>query len=98
MKTKEMKANSVNTPITHDPFEQIINVNSKESFFIFLESLQNDFHTNPQEWENTTISTYLESIRNWIEDFSDCPNNDIDWNSLDYATLARISYMGKIYE
>jgi len=49
MKTKEMKANSVNTPITHDPFEQIININSKESFFIFLESLQNDFHTNPQE-------------------------------------------------
>lgn len=95
---KVLRANGTDIITNQDLFDQISNVNNKETFLNFLECLQNDFHTNPQEWENTTIEGYIESIHNWIDDFSTCENNDIDWNNLDYSTLARIFYMGKIYE
>ena len=34
----------------------------------------------------------------WIDDSSKCPNNDMDWESIDYSIIAKILYMGKIYE
>ena len=38
------------------------------SFLIFLESLAKDYDENHDEWENWTISDYLERISAWIKD------------------------------
>ena len=53
---------------------------------------------HPEEWENRTVPEYLEQVANWIEDFSESPANDIDWDNMEFRTLARMLYMGKLYE
>lgn len=73
-------------------------IDSKETFLSFLGALEEDYRKNPAGWDNTTIAEYLDAMKSWIEDFSDCQWNDIDWDHLDYAVMARILYMGKIYE
>ena len=52
---------------------------------------------NPDEWANTNITDYLGQIASWIDDWSDT-HKDIDWESMDYKSFAKILYMGKIYE
>lgn len=73
-------------------------VNSKEAFLSFLDALEKDYRINSREWDNTTIAEYIDAMKSWIEGFSTCEWNDIDWDSLDYTAMARILYMGKIYE
>ncbi len=53
---------------------------------------------NKDKWENKTIPDYLEQIASQIEDYSDSPANDIVWEKIDFKILARLLYMGKIYE
>ena len=78
--------------------KQIEKIKSNDDFLAFLNQLSKDFRENSDEWENKTAGKYIEAMASWIEDYSACPNNDIDWDSLDYKTLAKILYMGKIYE
>lgn len=78
--------------------KQIENVNSKKAFADFLRRLISDYNENPQEWEATTVGEYLDSMLSWIEDYSACEANDIDWDNPDYSTFAKILYMGKLYE
>lgn len=78
--------------------EEIEEISSKETFLTFLDKLISDFHKNLSEWENRSVDLYLEAMKSWIEDFSSSEFNDIDWNHIDYSTMAKILYMGKIYE
>lgn len=73
-------------------------IRSKNDFLRFLDILANDFKTNNGEWENKNIPDFLEQMGSWLEDYSECPGNDIDWDNIDYSVLARILYMGRIYE
>lgn len=82
----------------HDIISQIEQISDKEEFLSFLEKLILDYRENSQEWENTTIDLYLEAMQMWIEDYSAAETNDIDWNNINYSTMAKILYMGKIYE
>lgn len=77
---------------------QIEEISGKEAFLSFLNELIFDFRKNPKEWENPTVDLYLEAIQAWIEDASSSGLNVIDWNGLDYAAMAKLLYMGKIYE
>lgn len=79
-------------------FEEIEKIRNKTDFIHFLYLLSKDFEKNPQEWENHTISEFLEQMAGWVEDFSTCPANDIEWEWVDFKVLAKIIYMGKIYE
>ena len=79
-------------------FEKIEQINNKREFIEFLNQLSKDYQTNYDLWENGTIDTFIEQIASWIEDYSTCPMNDIDWTEIDYKILAKIFYMGKIYE
>lgn len=56
------------------------------------------YKCNPSNWVNQTIPDFIEQIADSIEDYSICPNNDIDWINLNYKTVTKILYMGKIYE
>ncbi len=78
--------------------EIIASIDTKEDFLYFLRLLQNDFTEHSEEWQNRSIPDFLESALSWAKEFSDCPENDIDWNKPDYRTFAKILYMGKIYE
>ena len=60
--------------------------------------LKNDFDCHKKEWQNKTIPEYLDAVQSWIADYSQSPLNDIDWQKMDYSLLAKILYMGKIYE
>lgn len=73
-------------------------IKSKNDFLAFLNQLSKDFTDNSEQWENKTAGEYIQAMASWTEDYSACPNNDIDWDGLDYKTLAKILYMGKIYE
>lgn len=81
-----------------DYIEQIKGISNKEAFLEFLYKLVLDFRNNSNEWENQSIDLYLEAMLSWIEDFSSSECNDIDWNTINYSTMAKILYMGKIYE
>ncbi len=81
-----------------DERKQIEAISGKEDFLVFLNDLIANRRENPEEWENTTIEYYLEAMASWIEDFSTSKYNDIDWENVDYVTMAKILYMGKIYE
>ena len=73
-------------------------VTDKESLLHFMKMLINDYRENSQEWEHDSIDEYLDAMTAWVNDFSKCQYNDIDWNKIDYSVIARILYMGKIYE
>lgn len=76
----------------------IDNVTDKESFIKFLNLLSKDFVTNQVEWENKCVLDFIGAMSAWTEDFSASPANDIDWSKVDYKTMAKILYMGKLYE
>lgn len=73
-------------------------ISTPEDFASYLDALSIDFTDHKEVWESWTIADYLESISAWVRDFSQCPNNDIDWDKVDFKTIARIFYMGKVYE
>ena len=77
--------------------DEIANVYDKDSFIMYLNLLAKDSEENPQEWENTTVSQYLKSIASWIEDWSSRYGNE-EFEKLDYNEMAKLLYMGKIYE
>ncbi|MDE6822574.1 MULTISPECIES: hypothetical protein [Bacteroides] len=78
--------------------KRIEEISSKKAFLAFLDELNSSFLTNSEEWENRTIDEFLNAMQSWIEDYSSSEFNDIDWGKVDYSLLARILYMGKIYE
>ena len=78
-------------------FDQIENITDMESFARFLNALAKDYKNNHDEWQNWSIEDYLESIAAWIRDWSDLHGND-EFEQLDFKELAKIFYVGKIYE
>ena len=73
-------------------------ISSKTDFISFLGGLAENFRDRPNEWQTLTVDGLLEACASWIMDFSECPQNDINWDCIDYKTLAKILYMGKYYE
>lgn len=80
-----------------DPIEQINNISNMDDLLNFVIQLSKDAKEHPEEWTNITITDYLGQIASWIDDcymFED----KINFEKLDYKVLAKILYMGKIYE
>lgn len=78
--------------------EQIESISCKEDFIEFIRSLVSDYTDNNSEWENKTVPEYLEQIAAWLEDYANSPANDAAWDTIDFRPLAKMMYMGKIYE
>lgn len=79
-------------------FVAIERITDKDSFIQFLNLLARDYVTNQSEWENKSVIDFIEAMSSWTEDFSASPANNIDWEKVDYKTMAKILYMGKLYE
>ncbi|MEU5277745.1 hypothetical protein AB0G87_15155 [Streptomyces asoensis] len=41
-------------------------IDDREAFIAFLTRLRADHATNGQQWENTTLDTFLEALEAWI--------------------------------
>lgn len=78
--------------------EQIESISSKEQLVKFIYDLAEDAKEKSCEWDNTTISEYLESIARWVEDNDEQSLYPVEWNKKDLILLAKMLYMGKIYE
>ena len=78
--------------------ELINHIQDKDDFINFLKKLSLDYKEHNEEWENPSVSEFLEQIASWIEDYSESPANDIEWDKPGYQMFAKLLYMGKIYE
>ena len=78
--------------------EQIESISNKEQLIKVIYELAEDAKEKTFEWENTTISEYLESIAGWIEDTDEKSLYPVEWDKKDLKLLAKMLYMGKIYE
>ena len=81
-------------------YSELNAIKSKDEFVSFLLKMKEDKIYYDSEWENKSIESYLEAIASWTEDmdgyFSNMnlnPPKDIDW-----AFIAMLFYVGKIYE
>lgn len=80
--------------------ELIDDINCKQDFISFINSLLNDNRVNNDEWENKDIQSYLGGISSWVEDMEGYFENmklDIPAN-IDWKFIAMLFYVGKIYE
>jgi hypothetical protein len=74
------------------------NVHCRSTFVEFVRKLREDLDLNPSDWENASLSDYLDAIANWSEDMDGyysntgrkCPT-DVNWKFLvDVMMAARI--------
>ena len=82
-------------------FSQKINeINTREDFVAFVELLVSNLNNNPEEWENKTLSEYLESLANWTEDMDGYyQNNGLSIpENINWKVFANILMAAKIYE
>ncbi len=74
--------------------ESIAGITDKRTFVEFVKAMRRDFLTKPEEWKNGTIDAYFDAVSAWLED---APQPS-DIKETDWAALAKILYMGKLYE
>lgn len=74
-------------------FEEIESLKSKKELITFIFKLINDLKENKDEWENLSLEDYLSSINSWLEDTED----EFAEENV-YSAIAKILYLGKIYE
>ncbi len=80
--------------------EIVASVNSREEFISFLDAFLNDLRRNPTEWENSTLDSYLEAMKAWVED-SDGYYSDKGQTlpqAPSWRTIAEILISSKYYE
>jgi len=58
-----------------------------------LRELRQDLLDHPQDWENHTLSDYLESLQAWLEDTRERVPAEPSWDF-----IANLLGAGKIYE
>ena len=83
-----------------EPHEAINEVNSKEKFLSFVESLKNDLEVNPQNWENITLKDYLVALHSWTADMEGyyINTNQQVPTSVSWKVFADILMAAKMYE
>ncbi|MRN56929.1 DUF7660 family protein [Paenibacillus monticola] len=78
-------------------FELVDEVTDESSFLNFINELRKDREKEEEEWENSTIETFLEAAFEWGTvsvkglQYYEKPENP-------WKRCAQIIYMGKIYE
>ena len=45
-----------------------VQVGSREELVVFIESLVEDFRSNPEKWENGNLERFLEAMAGWVDD------------------------------
>ncbi|MCC5801852.1 DUF7660 family protein [Rossellomorea vietnamensis] len=69
-----------------------VKVNNKEELISFLYNLKLDLINNEEQWENVTLSDYLDAINAWLQDEESLPTEP------GWELIAAILLSGKYYE
>ncbi|MDO4229272.1 MAG: hypothetical protein Q4C98_05610 [Capnocytophaga sp.] len=78
-----------------------IEVNTRQDFARFLVLLQHDLQENPHEWENRTLSDFLEALSRYTEDieyFYKNTQQNINADTPSWRVFADIFRGAKVYE
>ena len=76
-------------------------VTDRQTFIKFLDLLRKDFLDNPENWENLSLSDFLEAMSSYTEDiqgYYDNTNQNINSDNANWSTFADIFKGAKIYE
>ena len=82
-------------------FNEIVNsISTKEDFLNFMNLLIGDLKSNPEDWENSSLESYLEAIESWTDDMDGYylnTNQPIPTN-VNWKVFADILIAAKMYE
>jgi hypothetical protein len=83
-----------------DITEIVENINNKNDFVRFIELLVNDLKTNPEEWENSTLESFLEAMAAWTDDMEGYYRNTNQPipNNINWKVFAKILMASTVYE
>ncbi|WP_198328263.1 DUF7660 family protein [Methylovulum psychrotolerans] len=83
-----------------DLHEQINLVDSNKKLAEFVEALQNDLLSNPEDWENTRLDLFLEAMAAWVHSMENVYKNTGGEfpNQPSWKMIADILYAAKGYE
>jgi len=79
------------------PFEFAKTVKDKNDFVQFLQHLLDDFETNSDNWQNTKLDHYIESMGAFLESSKDPSFKEIDFTPA-WGVFAEIMVAASIYE
>ena len=80
-----------------DTFQFAKEVKDKNDFVQFLKLLLDDLVNKPEEWENTRLDHYIESMAAYLEDSSE-ESLDNNNSSSAWRLFAKIMVAASIYE
>ena len=80
--------------------KKVETISCKEDFIEFTQMLLSDFNTNPVEWQNKTLESYLTAMGSWTEDMEGYyENNNLQLpKNIEWKVFATILLAAKVYE
>ena len=51
-----------------DAADSAPNIRTRQGLARFIRELANDFRSNPDEWENDTLDSFLEALAAWTDE------------------------------
>jgi hypothetical protein len=82
-----------------DPLSFEYEVNDVRDLIAVITSLRSHLAARPEEWENTTLDSFLYAIASWLSAFPQSYiNNDQDVPTPDWRFVADVLRVGRIYE
>lgn len=76
-------------------------INTRQDFTAFVKELHSDLKANPDEWENTTLETFLEALAAYAEDIQGYYDNrqpGTDADAPRWQTFADMLRGASVYE
>ena len=83
-----------------DPVDQIANIQTRHDLASFISALADDLRSNPEEWENTTLGSFLDALAAWTNDTSGYyrnMNENVPVNP-EWKTFADMLAAARVYE
>lgn len=80
--------------------EQVEQIASREDLVAFVQALRRDLETNPGEWENPNLASYLGALAGWIGDMHGYYRNQgLEMpQAPSWKTVGEILIAAKVYE
>jgi hypothetical protein len=81
-------------------YKQIEKIKTKEDLSSFIISLKDDLKSNPDQWENITLDSFLSAMGDWVSSMDNYYKNSGQQptETPSWRTIADILYASKIYE
>jgi hypothetical protein len=80
--------------------DKVKEINTRQDFVSFVQSLREDFLRNGDNWENQQLPNYLAAMAGWVEDMDGYYQNlgQVMPEQPNWSMLAQILLASRIYE